>query len=70
MRIICEDCGGTGRDANKTAALAKEDAEFRHRVKHHGSYVRCWSCNGNGLDPAAYFRWGPHPVLPAIAPIR
>jgi hypothetical protein len=54
---LCPACGGTGRDDAKTAALAREDAEFRHRVKHHGSYVRCWSCNGNGLDP-------PYPGVP------
>lgn len=53
----CPDCNGTGRDEIKTAAHAKEDAEFRHQVKHHGSYIRCWNCHGNGSDPAAFFRW-------------
>lgn len=57
MKHPCPDCGGSGRDERKTAARAKEDAEFRHRVKHHGTYVRCWTCNGKGSDPAAYFRW-------------
>ena len=53
----CLDCNGTGRDENKTKIMAKKDAEFRYSVKHHGSYVRCWTCNGNGFDPAEYFNW-------------
>lgn len=53
----CPACGGTGKDAKKTEDRAKEDAEFAHRAKHHGTYVRCWDCSGNGLDPAAAFRW-------------
>ncbi len=57
MTHYCIGCGGTGRDDRKTAERAKEDAEFAHRVKHHGTYVSCWTCNGNGLDPAEYFRW-------------
>lgn len=59
-RIIqpCPDCNGTGKSIEKTAALARADAEFRHRAKHHGSYVRCWSCNGNGIDSVAAFNWG------------
>lgn len=60
MPHYCKECNGTGRSEAKTAARAKEDAEFRHRVKHHGTYVRCWACLGNGLDPAEYFRWGGH----------
>ncbi len=59
----CPDCRGTGRDEKKTKKLAREDAEFAHRVKHHGTYIRCWTCNGNGSDPAENFRWGPHPPL-------
>ena len=55
--MYCVDCNGTGKDTAKTEAHAKRDAEFRHRVKHHGTYVRCWSCNGNGLDPAEFFTW-------------
>lgn len=47
---ICLSCNGTGRDEKKTLQTAKGDAEFRHRVKHHGSYVRCWTCNGNGVS--------------------
>lgn len=57
MSHPCPSCNGTGRDEQKTAAHVERDAEFRHRVKCHGSYIRCWNCNGNGLDPAAYFRW-------------
>lgn len=49
MAIHCEDCNGTGADQKKTKALADKDAEFAHRVRHHGSFVRCWTCNGNGL---------------------
>lgn len=45
----CPDCHGTGRDDTKTRYAASRDAEFAHRVKHHGSYVRCWTCNGNGI---------------------
>ncbi len=55
MNYNCDDCNGTGKDQKKTLALAKNDAEFAYRVKHHGSYVMCWSCNGNGLDPAKFF---------------
>lgn len=62
----CPDCNGTGRDDRKTAALAREDAEFRHRVKHHGSYVRCWTCNGNGIE-APYPRT-PHYVDREVLP--
>lgn len=45
---LCEACGGTGIDRKRTAADKHLDA---------GAYYRCWPCNGNGLDPAAYFRW-------------
>lgn len=44
---ICPSCKGTGADLKKTL----------HRDVSDGSYVRCWDCNGNGLDPAAYFKW-------------
>ena len=48
---LCSDCNGTGADRAKTL-------EARRRGLADGrSYVRCWTCNGNGLDPAAYFRW-------------
>lgn len=43
---LCPDCGGTGADANKTAAAHKSGA-----LTGSGSYIRCWSCNGNGLEP-------------------
>ena len=46
----CPDCKGTGTDAAKTAALYK-------REPRASGTIRCWTCNGNGLDPAAYFRW-------------
>jgi hypothetical protein len=41
MPKYCSACNGTGR-----AKTLKD-----------GSYIRCWPCSGNGLDPAAYFRW-------------
>lgn len=60
MIHLCKDCGGSGKDAKKTEAKARSDVEFKYRVKHHGTYVMCWSCNGNGTDPAEYFRWADH----------
>ncbi len=50
MPHYCPDCHGSGADAAKTAKHRKSSGD-RH------STVRCWTCNGNGLDPAAYFRW-------------
>lgn len=48
---LCSDCNGTGADRAKTlAARRRGDCDGR-------AYIRCWACNGNGLDPAAYFRW-------------
>ena len=44
---LCPACEGTGADIARTLALP---------VGGH-SYVMCRECNGNGLDPAAYFRW-------------
>jgi DnaJ-class molecular chaperone len=44
---LCPSCNGTGADAEKTM----------HKDVTKGSYVRCWDCNGNGLDPSAYFRF-------------
>lgn len=41
----CRACAGTGKDPNKP--------------KVDEGYIRCWECNGNGLDPAAYFTWRP-----------
>jgi hypothetical protein len=26
---------------------------------YDAGYIRCWACNGNGLDPAAYFTFKP-----------
>ena len=47
----CPDCKGTGVDAAKTEkARASGECDAK-------SYVRCWACNGNGADPAAYFNW-------------
>ena len=42
---LCPDCRGTGADLARTRQLKSYDS----------GYIRCWSCNGNGLDPAAYF---------------
>lgn len=56
----CPDCRGSGADA-------KETAEARRRGQcDRLSYIRCWTCLGNGLDPAAYFRWTntPQPTRP------
>lgn len=47
----CDDCKGTGADAAKTAAALKAGTIDR------GSYIRCWMCNGNGLDPMKFFNW-------------
>ena len=48
--IKCPDCNGTGADHAKTAAMRKREPSA-------SGYIMCWACNGNGLDPAAYFRW-------------
>lgn len=55
---LCPDCNGTGRNEKRTLARVGRDADFRHRARHHGTYVRCWNCHGNGPDPAAFFSWG------------
>jgi hypothetical protein len=47
---LCPDCSGTGYDRKKT-----EEARKRGHCDPK-SYMSCWSCNGNGLDPAAYFK--------------
>jgi hypothetical protein len=48
---ICRDCNGSGADAVKTTAARKRgDCDG-------AAYIRCHACNGNGLDPAAFFRW-------------
>lgn len=46
----CPDCHGTGADAAKTS-----DARKRGHCDSR-SYIRCWSCNGNGNDTAADFQ--------------
>lgn len=52
---LCASCKGTGADIAKTMKLTPSDT----------GYIRCWDCNGQGLDPAEYFRWGDHPPLPS-----
>lgn len=47
----CDACGGTGRDESKTAAA------IERRQIDAPAYIRCWPCNGNGLDPAKFFNW-------------
>ena len=60
---LCTGCNGTGADRAKTlAARSRGDCDGR-------AYIRCWTCNGNGLDPAAYFRWSA-PVAQAVATPR
>lgn len=41
----CTDCNGTGADAAKTVA-ARADGRIDGKA-----YIRCWTCNGNGLEP-------------------
>ena len=48
---LCSDCNGTGADRDRTLNARRRGQADR------GSYIRCWTCNGNGLDPAAYFQW-------------
>ena len=55
MIRTCPDCKGTGRDEKKTEAM------LRGRIIDPGSYVRCWTCHGNGSDPASYFDWHEKP---------
>lgn len=47
----CPQCRGTGVDAERTRQARKSGLCDKH------SYIRCWNCNGNGLDPSAYFNW-------------
>lgn len=44
---LCPDCKGTGADITRTLKMPGWDC----------GYVQCRMCNGNGLDPAAYFGW-------------
>ncbi|HYG24482.1 MAG TPA: hypothetical protein VEH04_17015 [Verrucomicrobiae bacterium] len=48
---LCPDCKGTGCDVDATRRARRRSLIDRR------SYITCGSCNGNGLDPAAYFRW-------------
>lgn len=62
---LCPDCGGTGADAEKTRAAYKSG----HLSKSSGGHIRCWTCNGNGLDPAAYFHTTAR-SRPAVSVVR
>lgn len=46
---ICPHCNGTGRDAAKTARAIISGFIPKD------SWVRCWSCHGNGNDTLADF---------------
>lgn len=48
---VCQDCGGTGADREKTQALRKRECDQK-------VFVRCWTCCGNGLDPTQFYHWG------------
>lgn len=41
----CNDCNGSGADALKTAEAIRTG-----RITPP-AYIRCWTCNGNGLEP-------------------
>ena len=41
----CQDCNGSGMDRKKTEK-ARQAGQLDDRA-----YIRCWSCNGNGLEP-------------------
>jgi DnaJ-class molecular chaperone len=45
----CPDCKGTGADAKKTQQARKTG------LCDSRSYIRCWTCNGNGNDTYADF---------------
>lgn len=46
----CEYCNGTGADAKATAEMRKKETSAT-------GYIRCWNCNGNGLNPLHFFRF-------------
>jgi DnaJ-class molecular chaperone len=48
MPKYCEACRGTGRDDKRTRELG---------LKRGDGYVRCWTCNGGGLDPTEFYTW-------------
>jgi DnaJ-class molecular chaperone len=47
---VCSVCNGTGIDAIKTKAYHKTSSD-------KGGYIRCWNCNGNGLNPLNNIAW-------------
>ncbi len=49
-KYSCPNCGGSGADKKKT------DAARRAGNIDAKSYIRCWNCNGHGLDPIKFFR--------------
>ena len=53
---LCSDCNGTGADRKKTLRARRTYA------CDSKSYIACWTCNGRGIDPAAYFRWSRNEV--------
>lgn len=52
LKYLCATCGGTGKDEVSTL-----------RARMSSGYIQCRPCQGNGLDPAKFFRWGAHPKL-------
>lgn len=48
---ICQDCKGTGA----------KDGIIRHNPDGSRSFVRCWTYNGNGLEPP--YPGKPYPQL-------
>jgi hypothetical protein len=53
---LCPSCKGTGADIARTLAAPASSV----------GYIRCRPCNGNGLDPAEYFRWSDQAPTPAF----
>ena len=48
----CPDCNGTGVDHEKTAQYKRDNPPgFR------SGYIRCWSCQGNGLNSLENIDW-------------
>jgi DnaJ-class molecular chaperone len=45
---LCTECNGTGADIKATLKMPEWEV----------GHVMCRACNGNGLDPAEYFRFG------------
>lgn len=41
----CPSCKGSGRDEKKTITARKKGICDEH------SYIWCWTCNGNGVEP-------------------